>query len=105
MNGELKGPLAPADGRVKSLGADECIDYKDKEYPKHLAAALPDYADRYFDNVGGDILNEMLSLIKRHGKIIACGAISGESECWVRQKCADFKVTMTRASKSPSGER
>ncbi|KAK1924017.1 hypothetical protein DB88DRAFT_540101 [Papiliotrema laurentii] len=65
---------------VKTLGADECIDYKDKDYYNKLKEALPDYADRYFDNVGGEILNNMLTLIKRGGYISACGAISGYNE-------------------------
>ena len=51
---------------------------KDKDYAKHLADALPDYADFYFDNVGGEILNTMFTLTKRYGYISACGAISGE---------------------------
>jgi len=62
---------------VKSLGADECIDYKDKDYKKHLASVLPDYADVYFDNVGGEILDTMLGLIKLNGLVVCCGAIAG----------------------------
>lgn len=65
---------------VKSLGADECIDYKTKDWEEQLTKALPDYADRYFDNVGGEILNAMLSLVKRYGYICACGAISAYNE-------------------------
>lgn len=53
-------------------------DDQDKNYAKLLADALPDYADVYFDNVGGDILNTMFTLVKRYGFISACGAISGK---------------------------
>ncbi|WVW80514.1 hypothetical protein I302_102498 [Kwoniella bestiolae CBS 10118] len=62
---------------VKSIGADDCVDYKDSEYPEHLKTLLPDYADRFFDNVGGEILDTMLTLVKRHGHVTVCGAISG----------------------------
>jgi len=62
---------------VKSLGADACVDYKDPDYASHLAQELPDFADAYFDNVGGEVLDNMLKLVKRFGKISACGAISG----------------------------
>lgn len=41
-----------------------------------LRKAVPDYADVYFDNVGGETLDIMLSLTKRYGKVACCGAIS-----------------------------
>jgi NADPH-dependent curcumin reductase CurA len=63
---------------VESLGADKCLDYKSKTFLEDLKAATPDYADVYYDNVGGDILNAVLPRIKRWGKIIACGMISSE---------------------------
>ncbi|WWC60678.1 uncharacterized protein I303_103253 [Kwoniella dejecticola CBS 10117] len=62
---------------VKSIGADACVDYKDPEYPQHLAKLLPDYADRFFDNVGGEILDTMLTLMKRHSFVSICGSIAG----------------------------
>lgn len=61
---------------VESIGADACVDYKDPNFAKNLRTALDGYADRYFENVGGDIFNTALSLIKRHGKIGICGMIS-----------------------------
>lgn len=83
---------------VKSLGADICVDYKVSPSPfrphhigvrnkrlishqagnleKDLRAAVPDYADVYFDNVGGETLDIMLSLVKRYGTVACCGAIS-----------------------------
>ncbi|WWC96604.1 hypothetical protein V866_003473 [Kwoniella sp. B9012] len=65
---------------VKSIGADDCVDYKDPNYPEHLKKLLPDYADRFFDNVGGEILDNMLTLMKRHGFVSICGAIAGYND-------------------------
>jgi NADPH-dependent curcumin reductase CurA len=38
--------------------------------------ATPDYVNVYFDNVGGEILDLMLTRMARNGRIAACGAIS-----------------------------
>jgi len=65
---------------VKSLGADDCIDYKGGNLEADLRKAVPDYADVYFDNVGGETLDIMLSLVKRYGKVACCGAISQYNE-------------------------
>ncbi|GFZ46864.1 hypothetical protein JCM24511_04084 [Saitozyma sp. JCM 24511] len=62
---------------VKKLGADECLDYKSPDFEKDLKAALPDYADVFFDNVGGKVLDLGLTVVKRYGFICQCGAISG----------------------------
>ena len=64
--------------RVKSLGADDCVDYKSDDYAQRLKELLPDYADVYFDNVGGEILDVMLPLVKRYGKVAVCGAIASK---------------------------
>ena len=61
---------------VKSLGADDCLNYKDSDFAQKLAKATDGYVDVYFDNVGGDILDLMLTRMKRHGRIAACGAIT-----------------------------
>ena len=34
----------------------------------------------YFDNVGGEALEAALSVLRVHGRIIACGGISGYNE-------------------------
>lgn len=65
---------------VEALGADRCLNYKDPDFPAQLKAATPDFADLYFDNVGGRILDLMLSRVKRHGRVVACGAISGYND-------------------------
>lgn len=64
---------------VKKLGADACVDYKKDSFAKDLKEALQGEADCFFDNVGGEVLNEALTVVKRYGFISVCGAISGES--------------------------
>lgn len=61
---------------VESIGADICIDYKSPTFVDDLKKATDGYVEVYFDNVGGEILDLMLTRMKRHGRISACGAIS-----------------------------
>lgn len=65
---------------VESLGADACLNYKDPDFEAKLKAATQDFADVYFDNVGGKILDLMLTRVKRNGRVVACGAISGYND-------------------------
>jgi NADPH-dependent curcumin reductase CurA len=58
------------------LGLDYAIDYKDKNWKKHFVEATPKFVDIYFDNVGGEILDTVLTLINKKARIVICGAIS-----------------------------
>ncbi|QIK95400.1 NADP-dependent oxidoreductase [Sphingomonas sp. HDW15A] len=62
---------------VKSLGADEVIDYKSGPVVKSLAAAAPKGIDVYFDNVGGDHLDAALAVAKQNARFAICGMIEG----------------------------
>ncbi|KAF2015381.1 NAD(P)-binding protein [Aaosphaeria arxii CBS 175.79] len=61
---------------VESLGADVCVDYKAADFKEQLKKATDGFVDVYFDNVGGEILDLMLTRVKRFGRIAACGAVS-----------------------------
>ena len=64
---------------VEELGADKCVNYKKESFRKDLVDAMggeTSYADVYFDNVGGVILDLMLTRMAKHGRVVACGAIS-----------------------------
>ena len=61
---------------VDELGFDAAVDYKNESVKKGLKQACPDGVDVFFDNVGGDILNDVLTQINLHARIVICGAIS-----------------------------
>jgi NADPH-dependent curcumin reductase CurA len=58
------------------LGADATIDYKNEDVGKMLREHCPDGIDVYFDNVGGDILDEVLKRLRLKARIVLCGGIS-----------------------------
>jgi len=62
---------------VRSLGADQVIDYKAGSVLKALAAAAPDGIDVYFDNVGGDHLDAALAIARNNARFAICGMIEG----------------------------
>ncbi len=74
----IAGGTAKCDWVVKELGFDACIDYKAGPHAvkEGLKAHCPDGVDIYFDNVGGEILDTVLTRINRKARIIICGAIS-----------------------------
>ena len=90
----IAGGPAKCEWVVKELGFDACIDYKapapagagSKDTPAGVAKwdpvreglkqHCPAGVDIYFDNVGGEILDTVLTRINRKARIIICGAIS-----------------------------
>ncbi len=66
---------------VEELGFDVCIDYKLHQDATSLSRALkeacPAGIDGYFENVGGMILDAVLSRMNAFGRIAVCGMIAG----------------------------
>lgn len=58
------------------LGYDGAIDYKEEGLYEQLDQHFPDGIDVFFDNVGGELLDEVLSRINRRARIAICGRIS-----------------------------
>lgn len=65
---------------VRSLGADQVIDYKDGPILKSLAAAAPKGIDVYFDNVGGEHLDAALAVARNNARFAICGMIEGYND-------------------------
>jgi NADPH-dependent curcumin reductase CurA len=72
----IAGGKAKCDWVVSELGFDACIDYKAGDVKAGLKEHCPKGVDIYFDNVGGEILDTVLTRITRGARIIICGAIS-----------------------------
>ncbi|MDP1899142.1 MAG: NADP-dependent oxidoreductase [Rubrivivax sp.] len=85
----IAGGGAKCEWVVGELGFDACIDYKATAPPPSPAGAAtwdavreglkqhcPAGVDIYFDNVGGEILDTVLTRINRGARIVICGAIS-----------------------------
>ncbi len=89
--GSVVGQIAKIKGcRVVGIagGADKCqllkdefsydgvIDYKNEDLKAALKRECPNGVDVFFDNVGGDILDTVLTHINMKARIVICGAIS-----------------------------
>ena len=73
--------IAGTDEKVKTLkeefSFDEVINYKTtKDMRKAITDACPKGVDVYFDNVGGEISDAVISNINFHARIVLCGQIS-----------------------------
>ena len=79
----IAGGKAKCDFVVNDLKFDACIDYKGGSVQDGARAVrdglkehCPKGVDVYFDNVGGEILDTVLTRINRGARIVICGAIS-----------------------------
>jgi NADPH-dependent curcumin reductase CurA len=61
---------------VDELGFDATIDYKHEDMAAGLKRTCPKGVDVYFDNVGGDILDAVLTRLNFKARVVICGAIS-----------------------------
>ncbi|XP_004458561.1 prostaglandin reductase 1 [Dasypus novemcinctus] len=62
---------------IKKLGFDVAFNYKTVEsLGETLKKASPNGYDCYFDNVGGEFSNTVISQMNKFGRIAVCGAIS-----------------------------
>jgi hypothetical protein len=58
------------------LGFDACMNYKTENVAHRLHELCPNGIDVYFDNVGGVILNTVLTQINMKARVVLCGGIS-----------------------------
>lgn len=61
---------------VEQLGFNACVNYKSPDYPESLRDALPNGADIYHDNVGGQMLIDAINVMNEYGTVVLCGLIS-----------------------------
>jgi NADPH-dependent curcumin reductase len=83
---------------TEEFGFDAAIDYRLPHLRRQLRELAPRGVDVYFDNVGGEILDDVLTCIARGARIVICGAISQYNENQVRGPANYMMLLVARAS-------
>ena len=65
---------------TNELGFDAAINYRTEDVGRRLHAVCPDGIDVFFDNVGGAILDTVLTQLAIGARVALCGAISTYNE-------------------------
>ena len=61
---------------TQQLGYRAAINYREESTERRIGELLPEGLDVFFDNVGGEILDAGLAHLRRHARVVLCGAIS-----------------------------
>ncbi len=61
---------------VDVLGFDACVDHRSSTFAADLKAHIPEGIDCLFENVGGEIFENLLTLMKPFSRIALCGLVS-----------------------------
>jgi len=83
---------------TRDFGFDAAIDYRAGNVRKALRQHAPRGVDVYFDNVGGEILDDVLTCLAPGARIVICGAISQYNETQVRGPANYMMLLVARAS-------
>jgi NADPH-dependent curcumin reductase len=83
---------------LEEFGFDAAIDYKSENLRRALREHAPDGVDVYFDNVGGEALDAVLTRLARGARIIICGAVSQYNAEQVRGPANYLSLLVARAS-------
>ncbi len=76
----IAGGKKKCDWLVNEAGFDGAIDYKNENVGDALTRLCPRGIDVYFDNVGGEILEQVLDRLAFRARVVLCGAISQYNE-------------------------
>ncbi|SFM78306.1 NADP-dependent oxidoreductase [Shimia aestuarii] len=82
----------------ETLKLDGVIDYKNEDIGAALDREAPDGIDVFFDNVGGETLDQVLARINRHARIVLCGAISQYGDLFNARGPANYLELITQSA-------
>ena len=94
----IAGGKDKCDYIVQELNFDGAIDYKNESVFKGIKTHCPTGIDVYFDNVGGEILDNALIFLRRNARIVICGAISQYNNTEVKGPKNYMSLLVNRAS-------
>ncbi|MEM7707165.1 MAG: NADP-dependent oxidoreductase [Pseudomonadota bacterium] len=72
----IAGGSAKCELLTNRLSYDAAIDYKTDGVEAAVDEHFPDGVDVFFDNVGGELLDQVMARIRRRARIVICGRIS-----------------------------
>jgi len=65
---------------VDEVGLDGAINHRTENIAARLKELAPLRVDVFFDNVGGEVLDAVLTRLAMHARVVLCGAISGYND-------------------------
>jgi NADPH-dependent curcumin reductase CurA len=84
---------------VERYGFDACLDYREDHLRQRLRETCPTGVDLYFDNVGGEILDTVLTTLALNARIVLCGAISQYNATGARHGIENTSALITRRAR------
>lgn len=75
---------------TSELGFDAAVNYKEPDWKDQLKRACPNGVDIDFENVGGEIMNTVMSLLNLKARVVLCGMISGYNAGTAANGSGDF---------------
>jgi NADPH-dependent curcumin reductase len=84
---------------VERYGFDACLDYREEHLRERLREVCPRGVDLYFDNVGGEILDVVLTTLALNARIVLCGAISQYNATGPRRGIENTSALITRRAR------
>ncbi len=72
----IAGGKPKCDYVTHELGFDACVDYRSPSFADDLRAATPDGVDVSFENVGGPVMDAVLTRLNAFGRVPLCGLVS-----------------------------
>ena len=87
---------------VDTLGFDACVNYRDSDWRDQLDAATPNGIDVVFENVGGPILQHVVTRLTVGARIALCGLVAeynryGSSDADQQSRISVDQILMSRA--------
>lgn len=86
----IAGSPEKCDWITSELGFDAAVNYKEPDWKDQLKRACPNGVDIDFENVGGEIMNTVMSLLNLKARVVLCGLISGYNAGTTANGSGDF---------------
>jgi NADPH-dependent curcumin reductase CurA len=87
------------DWLINEAHFDAAIDYKSEDVGARLSELCPNGIDVFFDNVGGEVLNEVLARINLNARIVLCGSISKSDAATPQPGPANYSNLVARRAR------